>query len=96
MARLSRSGQIHEIGQELQAGRLAFFRVKLGGEYVVAMDRAGEFAPVVRTSDNNGFVRRLGMIAVDEIEIGAVLNTGEQRTSGLHQFDLIPTDLGDF
>jgi len=88
--------QFHEIFQQLQADLLAFLRVKLRGENIVAPDGGSKAAAVIRAGRNDGFVHRLRIKAVNEINVAPAGNAAIERTIGLHDVELVPADLRDF
>src|SRR5690606_39723628 len=57
----------YEIGEELQAGRLAFFGMELDRENVIAGHRAGKGRAVPADSGRERGVPRRGIVAVHEI-----------------------------
>jgi hypothetical protein len=56
-----------EVRQNLKADFLAFFRVELGGQDVVAPDAADERAAVVGCGGDDGWIVWDDVVAVDEI-----------------------------
>src|SRR5438105_13055593 len=70
---MSTSGTpVHEVGQELQAGGLAFFRVELDGKNVIPGNRAGKGLPVDGAAGGQRRVAGRGIVAVHEVEAAAV------------------------
>ena len=88
--------QIHKILQQLQADLLAFLRVKLRGENIVAPDGRRKGVAVIRARRDDGFVRRLRKKAVDEINVAAAGDAAIEWTIGLRDVELVPADLRDF
>src|SRR5512134_428422 len=62
----------HEVGEELQAGGLAFFRVELDRENVIPGDRAGKGRAVHASSRHHPGVAGRGIVAVHEIEAARI------------------------
>ena len=87
------SGQRDEILQQLQADRLAFFRVKLRGIHIVAPDRRGEDLAVSGLRRGNGRVRRFGKKTVDEINVTAGGIPRKSGQSGRTMSKLVPANL---
>ena len=84
---------VHKILQQLQADLLAFLRVKLRGENIVAPDGRRERFAVVRARRDDGRIHRLRKKTVDEINVAAAWNVTKKRTVRLRQFKLVPADL---
>src|SRR5512134_2711428 len=59
---------LHEVGEQAQAGGLAFFRVELHGKDVIACNRAGKGNAVLAGRHHHGGLRRRRVVAVHEIE----------------------------
>ena len=77
----------------MQADFLAFFRVELRGENIVAPDRGGEVVAVIRAGGDNGTIHRLRIKTVDEIDIAAAGYAAIQRAIRFHDLNLVPADL---
>src|SRR5258706_3522140 len=63
---------VHEVGEKLQAGGLAFFRMELDGENIIARHRASKWCAVHARRGGERPVARGRVVAVDEIETRAV------------------------
>src|SRR5438132_3489735 len=74
-----------EVGEKLQAGGLALFRVKLDGEDVIPGYGAGKGHTVHAACGAQHPVRGRGIVAVHEIEAAAVADAGPQRMCALLQ-----------
>src|SRR5581483_12426798 len=84
----------HEVGEKLQAGGLAFFRVELDGKNVIAGHRAGKGHPVDAGAGGERAIRGRGKVAVHEIEPAAVADSGPQRMRLLLDH-LVPSHVRD-
>src|SRR5262245_55958067 len=79
---------VHEVGEELQAGGLAFFGVELDGEDVIPCHGAGKGRAVVRRRRDERAVGRRRIVAVHEVEAAAVGDALPERV-GLRLSDLV-------
>src|SRR5512138_2622057 len=70
---------VHEVGEESQAGGLAFFRMELDGKNIIPGHRAGKGRSVDTGGDDQRRVGRRRIIAVHEIEARAVRNALPER-----------------
>ena len=86
-------GQLDKVLQQLQADFLAFLRVKLRGEHIVAPDGRRKVVAVVRARGDDGRVHRLRIKAVHEINVAAAGDAAIERTVGFHDLQLVPADL---
>ena len=86
-------GQPNEVLEQLQANFLAFLRVKLRGEDIIAPDGRSEDFAISRLRSHDGSVGRARKEAVDEIDITAGRDPTEQRTAGLDVLKLVPANL---
>src|SRR6267143_2611527 len=86
--------QREEIPEDLEAEPLAFFGMELDSEDPPAGDRRDESAAIGRHRDHVLLVVADQMIAVDEVEIVARIDPGEQRR-GTRERDLVPADVRD-
>src|SRR5580765_281738 len=59
---------VHEVGEKLQAGGLAFFRVELDSENVISRDGTGKDYSILGGSGGDRRVGRGGIVAVHEVE----------------------------
>src|SRR5438094_2310040 len=76
----ARSGiPVNEVTVQAQACGGAFLGVELGGDDVVARDGAAIRTAVIGFADGVPGVGRLGVIAVHEVEIRAILDAVPQR-----------------
>src|SRR5688572_29151349 len=84
----------YEIGEELQAGGLAFFRVELDRENVIPGDRAGKGRAVHARGGAERPLARGGIVAVHEVKAAAV---GDAFPEGVRpRLDhLVPAHVGD-
>jgi hypothetical protein len=89
-------GQFYKIFQKLQADALAFFRVKLRGENIIAPDGGRKRRAVIRAGGDDGLVHRLRVKTMDEVHVTAARDSSIQRAFWIGNFNLIPTDLRDF
>ena len=64
--------ELAEVGQNSQAYRLAFFRVKLGGKDIARPHTGGERQPILRGGGNNRRVIRDRIIRMHEIHARAL------------------------
>src|SRR3954464_8363028 len=62
----------NEVGEQLQACGLAFFRVELYGENIIAGHRAGKGHPVDARASGDGGVRGGRKVAVDEVKAASI------------------------
>src|SRR5688572_29984618 len=85
----------HEIGEELQAGGLAFFGVELDGKNVIPCHRAGKGPAVHRRGRGEGGVLRRRIVAVHEVEPAAVADPLPYRVPmvGLGLVDFVPSHM---
>ena len=74
---------------------MAFFRVELGGEYVVFADDAGKFLWVLAGGKGDFRLRGGEIIAVDKIKAFILRDVGKQGV-GLGLVYVIPAHVGDF
>src|SRR5438128_398628 len=83
-----------EVRVKPQAERAALLRMKLGRDHVVAPEDAGEGHTVIGLAHHPGLVLWVGVIAVDEVEVGARIYTlkGGVRTQLPH---LVPAHMRD-
>ena len=70
--------KLDEIIEQVQADFLAFLRVKLRGENVVAPDGRGEVFAVIRARGDNPGIGGLGKETVDKINVAAGGNPFKQ------------------
>src|ERR1700728_2210163 len=89
-------GQRDKILQHLQPGALAFFRMELRGEKIPPRHRGGEGVAVGGFQRDEGSVLRRGIVAMDEVDVIAVGNIGQQRRVGLPYLHRVPADLRNF
>ena len=90
------SSQGDEIFQQLEADVLAFFGVELGGVDVVVPDGGGEVITVLGAGGDDARVHRLGVEAVDEIDVAALGDIAIEGTIGQGDVEAVPADLGNF
>src|SRR5688572_31414 len=64
----------HEVGEKLQAGGLAFFRMELDGKNIIPCHRAGKGLAVDRGTRGERRLARRRVVAVHEVEAAAVGN----------------------
>ena len=76
--RTSRGSQVGEVLQQAQADALAFFGVELRGEQVVSGDGRDEGDAVFGASRDDGIVVRDDVVAVDEVDVRACVDAGQQ------------------
>src|SRR6267142_1534240 len=69
----------HEIGEELQAGGLAFFGVELDGKNIIPGHRAGKGPPIHRGGGGKRGIARRGIVAMYEVKPARVRDPGPQR-----------------
>src|SRR3954471_21751287 len=69
----------HEIGEELQAGGLAFFGVELDGKNIIPRDRAGKGPPIHRGAGSKSRIARRGIVAMYEVKPARVRDARPQR-----------------
>src|SRR5688572_14764089 len=92
----SKSGTpAHEVGEELQAGGLAFLGVELDGKNIIPCNRAGKGRAVHRSCGGQRRIARRGIVAVHEIEAAAVRNAGPKGMDARLRH-LVPADVRDF
>ena len=72
----TRFPELEKICQHLRAVRARAFRMKLGGDEIAALDHGGEIPAVLATP--RGAVRDRQRVTVNEVELRAVRNTGQQ------------------
>src|SRR5262245_14245279 len=85
---------VHEIGEESQAGGLAFFRMELDGKNIIPGDGTGKGYTVDRGRGGQCGIAGRGVIAVHEVEAGAVRDPLPQGVrSCLHHF--VPSHVGN-
>lgn len=77
----------------MQSNLLAFLRVKLRGENVVAPNGRREVIAVIRPRGDDARIRRLRIKAVHEIDVAAVRDAAIERTIRPHDLQLVPADL---
>src|SRR4051812_22025072 len=70
---------VDEVGEEPQAGGLAFFGMELYRENIIPCHCAGKGQPVARHALHHLGLLRLGEVAVDEVEAGVVLDARPER-----------------
>ena len=80
----------------MQADLLTFLRVKLRGVNIVAPDGRCKGVAIIRARRNDGFVCRLRIKAVDEINVAAAGDAAIERAIRLHDVELVPADLRNF
>src|SRR5437660_3744690 len=83
-----------EVGEKLQAGGLALFRVKLDGEDVIPGYGAGKGHTIHATCRAERPIGRRGIVAVHEVEPAAVADAGPQRVCAFLQH-LVPAHVRD-
>ena len=88
--------KLDEIFEQLQADFLAFLRVKLRGENIVAPDGRREIISVIRARRDDAGIQRLRIKAVHEINVTAAGNAAIERTIRPHDVELVPADLRNF
>src|SRR5512145_362517 len=94
-ARLGQSGTpAHEVGEELQAGGLAFLGMELDGKNIIPGDGTGKGRAVHRGRGGEDGISRRGIVTMDKVETCAVGDAGPEgvRTC-LHHF--VPADVRD-
>src|SRR5688572_25506467 len=84
----------HEVGQELQAGGLAFFGVELDGEDVIPGHGAGKGRAVDGARRGERGIAGRRIVAVHEVKAAAIRNARPKRVRPLLQH-LVPTDMGN-
>ena len=90
------SRQRRKVFQQLQADLLAFFRVELRGENIVAPDGRREVHAVIRARGDDAFIHGLRIKTVDEINVAAAGDAAIERAIRLHDVKLVPADLRNF
>src|SRR5690349_4876536 len=70
---------MYEIFVKLQTRGRAFFGMELGCEQIIPSDHAGKGLTINSLAEYVRVLRRPGVVAVDEIEIGIVRNVAPQR-----------------
>src|SRR5205823_14445171 len=81
---------VHEVGEKLQAGGVAFFRVELDRKDIIPSDCTGKGQTVAAGRRGNRCIRRQGVIAVHEVEPAIVGDALPQRVVA-HLPDRIPS-----
>ena len=66
-----KSGKVLEDGE---SKLLAFFRMKLEGVDILAVNSGNKIDPIFRSGSNRGLIFRHNVVRVDEIKIGLVRN----------------------
>src|SRR5687768_4887328 len=94
-ARVGNSGTpAHEVGEELQAGGLAFLGMELDGKNIIPCDGAGKGRAVDRSRGRERRIARRRIVAMHEIEAAAVGNARPKGVwTGLRHF--VPADVRD-
>src|SRR6185503_2447366 len=69
----------HDVGEELQAGGLAFFGVELDGKNIIPGNGAGKGPAIDRAPRGQRCVARCRVVAVHEVEPAAVGDIRPQR-----------------
>src|SRR5579885_2775322 len=70
--------------------------MKLGGEDVVTPDGRGKHLAILGARRHDGFIHRLRIKAVDEINVTAVVHTAKERAIAANNLNLVPADLRIF
>src|SRR5205085_8505974 len=81
-----------EITEQLKACTRAFFRMELGAKDVAALHDSSEFAAIRRFGQHVLFAFRVQLIAMDEVKIRSIFDTGKQR-AWRTEHDFIPADM---
>lgn len=84
-----------KVVEHSEADFAAFLEVELCGDQVAERDDAGEAAAVVGGGIDEVGRSGLGVVGVDEVDVGAVGDVAEELV-GLFDVDVVPADLGDF
>src|SRR5690606_17613192 len=77
----ARSRQFSEVLEQSQAVLLTLFRMELRGEQIVAPDAGTEWLRIVGLGRNDRLVARHHVVRVHEIEVGPLVDAGEDRRS---------------